>query len=283
MSNNSTEIKKGLEKFRKKIDQIDLKILQLLEDRMEIVKEVGQFKSNKKDKFFIKSAREFDMVNDLIKKSSKNLFNSTIKSIWRKIITNANLLEHKVNIALHNPSKEGKYIYCLKDYFNDLVPIDNSENASNIILSLEQNKHQIAAFILPENPDQFKDNAWWIHFASISNNDIKIYARISTIINNIEYQLLLAAKKDHEKSKNNATISVIEFNKEITHNQIIKKFKSLDIDINILDKSNLSQVKDVNFYLIAMQGFFDMDDPKIKKLISCNLKPFIRIIGYYPI
>lgn len=273
---------KELEEFRIKIDEIDYKILKLLEKRMEIVKEVGDLKHKKKDKFFIKSAREADMINNLIAKASKNIFPETIIGIWRKIITNANLLEQKIKIALHNPKKNNDYIHPLREYYNDLVPINNFENASNIIHSLQKNEHQIAAFSLPKYLDHPNNNNWWIYFAA--NNDIKIYGKTSFAKEDCyeSIDLVLAANKNIEKSQSDNTLSVIEFKKnKASKNDIIHKLEELGFKFKILDKSNLVQITDIDFYLIEFEGFFDMKDKKLNQFIESNLKPFIKIIGYY--
>jgi chorismate mutase len=273
---------KELEEFRIKIDKIDHKILELLETRMKIVKEVGDFKSKKNDKFFIKSAREADMINNLITKASKDIFPETILGIWRKIITNANLLEQEIKIALHNPEKTNDYIHPLREYYNDLVPINNFENASNIIHSLQKNEHQIAAFSLPKYPNHPNNNNWWIYFAA--NNDIKIFGKTSFAKKSCyeSIDLVLAANKNIEKSQSDNTLSVIEFEKnKVSKNDIIHKLEELGFKFKILDKSNLVQIPDIDFYLIEFENFIDMENEKLNQFIESDLKPFVRIIGYY--
>jgi chorismate mutase len=56
-----------LEDFRSKIDVIDNKIINLLKSRMAIVARVAEFKKSNNYKFFIRSAREADMIKDLQK------------------------------------------------------------------------------------------------------------------------------------------------------------------------------------------------------------------------
>jgi chorismate mutase len=272
-----------LQEFRQRIDDIDIKILKLLEKRMEIVKEVGNFKTQKKDKFFIKSAREADMINNLISKASKNILPETIISIWRKIITNANLLEQNIKIALHNPKKINDYIHPLKEYFNDLVPIKNFENASNIIHSLEKDKFQIAAFSLPKYLDHQDNTNWWIYFAA--NKDIKIYTKTSFGKKDCyeKINLVLAAKKDIEKSRSDNSLAVVEFeSNKVTKNEIISKLDNLGFDYRILDRSNLTQIPNVDFYLIEFKGFINLENVKIKQFVGSNLNPYIKFIGYYP-
>ena len=273
-----TKINKELLGFRREIDKIDLKILKLLEERMEIVKEVGKFKNKTKHQFFIKSAREADMMNKLVKKSSNNIFNETIIAIWRKIITNANLLEQEIKIALCNPEENNDYIYVLREYFNNLVPIGNFQNTTDTIQSLEKNEFQIAAFSLPESPEYSNNDNWWVDFTA--DNDIKIYAKTS-FKNSGALNLVLAAKKKVEESESDNTLSVIEFSRKISENEVVTNLKSAGFNFKILDKSNSSKVNNIDLYLIEIEGFLSMESKEIQNFLQSEVGPLIRIIGYY--
>jgi chorismate mutase len=60
--NKTPELQKTLNLFRQDIDQIDHQIIALLEERMEIISQVGELKKSNKEKFFIRSSREADMI-----------------------------------------------------------------------------------------------------------------------------------------------------------------------------------------------------------------------------
>ena len=53
---------KTLALFREQIDEIDLKILNLLKDRMSIIKDVGDLKKSYNEKFYIRSNREISSI-----------------------------------------------------------------------------------------------------------------------------------------------------------------------------------------------------------------------------
>ena len=101
--NKSFDLK--LSELRQEIDQIDEKIIELLIARFNVVNAVKGLKEDFNDKFFIKSAREADMIKDLIQKSEGKIPAELILNIWRKIISFANYHEQKIAIALYNPSK----------------------------------------------------------------------------------------------------------------------------------------------------------------------------------
>ena len=65
------------------------------------------------------------MIKDLLKKSGNILPKTTIISIWRKIITTANMHEQPLVIAIHNPKNSPDYNYLVREYYNELVPLNN--------------------------------------------------------------------------------------------------------------------------------------------------------------
>ena len=81
MSENQQNKKLAL--FREQIDEIDLKILNLLKDRMEIVKNVGELKKSYNEKFYIRANREADMIKNLVNLADDKFPKSTIINIWR--------------------------------------------------------------------------------------------------------------------------------------------------------------------------------------------------------
>jgi chorismate mutase/prephenate dehydratase len=158
---------KTLALFREQIDEIDLKILNLLKDRMAVIKNVGDLKKSYNEKFYIRSNREADMIKNLVNLAENKFPKSTIINIWRKIITTANMSEQELRIAIHNPKNISDYTYLIREYYNNDVPIINYDSANSVVSDLENNNAQIGIFALPSSNDESdkkedtKEN-WWI-------------------------------------------------------------------------------------------------------------------------
>ena len=144
--NKTPELQKTLNLFRQDIDQIDHQIIALLEERMEIISQVGELKKSNKEKFFIRSSREADMIKSLLNKSSSKFPKSTIANIWRKIITAANMHEQPFSIALHNPKNISDYAYLVREYYNDEISIISCDSANNVVSEIEKDIAQIGVY-----------------------------------------------------------------------------------------------------------------------------------------
>ena len=155
-----------LKKFRNEIDQIDEQLILLLKQRFKIVKKVGDFKKKNNEKFFIRSAREADMIKNLIKKAGKNLPKNLIIDLWRKLITAANMLEQPLQLF----SQHQEYEHLIRQYYNFDVPLKFFKDDQKVISALKKNPAGIAIFALPPHHKE----KWW----DLLSDDFFVFAQI---------------------------------------------------------------------------------------------------------
>ena len=92
---------KKLDKLRKKIDDIDKRLLGLVSQRGLLAKEIGLLKN---DGVIYKPEREAQVVSQLIKKNQGPLSNDSVTNIFKAIISNCRALEKKLAISFLGPS-----------------------------------------------------------------------------------------------------------------------------------------------------------------------------------
>ena len=280
--------------LRGQIDQIDNQIITLLNQRMGIVAKVGELKRSNGEKFFIKSAREADMIKNLIEKAHENqessplIPKSVIVSIWRKIITSANNLEQEIKIAFHNPGQ--KYNSChhiLREYYADFIPIHDYSSSTNTIAAIEKNSAQIGIFTLSDMENKNDDlDHWWINMAA-SQSGLKVFAKIPFIHyqknhGEITEDLFAVAIKNAEKSLDDKSLLLVELDKEFSSHLLAKSFTNVGLKAKIIKQAKIKEIRNINFYLVEIEGFFEAEDEKIKSLSKSRIKPHVKIIGHYP-
>ena len=276
MKNNSNQ--NPLLQLRSQIDIIDDQIISLINQRMGVVEQVADYKKSINESFFIKSARETDMIKDLIKKSDTRIPKSTIVNIWRKIITSSNCLEQKLQIAIHNPNKIIDYNYLVKEYYGDFVPTTSHDSVNNVVSEIEKNQAQIGIFALPKFGQNKAEN-WWINLAN-NQSGIRVFAHIP-LIANTEHSLIAVAKKEPEQSSDDRTLLAVEINKEVSKYHLEETLKELGFEFKILQSTTLGQINNITFYLVEISGFFDEQSIGISNLSNSKIKPFIKIIGHF--
>jgi len=138
-----------LDELRKNIDTIDEQILNLLNNRYRLVQEVGKWKQSRSHEIYVPE-REKKLLTRLEKLNHGPMGTSTLRAIYREIMSGALALEHPLTVAYHGTDtsfarhaalgKFGKNVNCvscksLKRVFSDvtnahvdygIVPIENS-------------------------------------------------------------------------------------------------------------------------------------------------------------
>ncbi len=283
----------ALNQCRSEIDALDNQLLSILEERMKIVAKVRKIKHENNERFFIKSAREADMIKNLIAKADPILPKSLIVNMWRKIITSSNMLEQPLCIAIHNPNKLTDYSYLTREYYSDFVPIIIHDSVNNVVLEIEKNNAQISIFGLPcadveNNIDDIGED-WWINLAN-NKAGLKVFAKIPFIQHSDQdkqsgkaLELVAMAIKKPEKSQEDRTLFCIEIENSFSRSQLLTAMNESKIAGRILKSTKLKQIDDIVFYLVEAQGFFDENSEEIKKFNKSKIRPFAKILGVYPV
>lgn len=281
----------ALQAFRGDIDKIDNQLISLLEQRMQIITKVGELKKNNREKFFIRSNREADLIKNLVKKPDLTFPKSAIISIWRKIITVANMCEQTLRIAIHNPKNISDYEYLVKEFYSDVTPILTFDSATNVVAAIEKDDAQIGIFALPqesEDSQQKEDSSenWWINLAN-NRAGLRVFAMIpfsddsAHEKNFTTIRLVAAAIKNPEKSSDDNSLFYVEVDKEISRAQVLLALKEWGLEAKILKSVKLHQVESIIFYLIELRGFYLETDEVIKNFSKSKIKPYVKILGHY--
>lgn len=276
---------KALLALRAQIDKIDEQIISALEQRMEVVANVAKLKEKNHEKFYIKSAREADMIKELIKKSGPEIPPNLVVDLWRKIITAANMREQAIAVAIHNPKNLAQYEYLVRSYYFDGIALDNFDSANSVVVELEKNRAQIGVFALPkinDEADKKEDMAenWWMTLAN-NRDGLRVFAKIPLIESKDKnaVELVAVAVKEPEKSMSDSTLLYVETAKEISSTQILSALKGEGIAGKILKSVKLQQFEGVAFHLLELDGFYLEND--FKNFAKNKIKPFIKVLGHF--
>ncbi len=104
-----------LKKLRNKIDRLDVEILDLLNERLKVARQVGKAKKLRKEDIYAPN-REKELLLNLIKKNKGPLPNDELKNIFREIIKTSLLLQKKLAIAYLGPEATFTHLAAIKNF-----------------------------------------------------------------------------------------------------------------------------------------------------------------------
>ncbi|MEK7851449.1 MAG: chorismate mutase, partial [Deltaproteobacteria bacterium] len=113
-----------IRELRKKIDAIDDSILEILNKRAKLVKEVGKVKAHGKSEFYVPN-REKEIYERLTRNNKGPFSNESIRAIFREIISASLSLEHPLKIAFFGPQATYTHLAAIKQFglSADLIPV----------------------------------------------------------------------------------------------------------------------------------------------------------------
>ncbi len=134
-------MKNKLKSYRKIIDNIDIKILDLLNARAKCALEIGKIKQ--KSSAVYVPAREREVINNLAKNNNGILTKQNIASIYGEIISVCRSLEAKLRIAYLGPQATFSYQAGLKLFGSNIefVPI---KRIADVIEEVEKQRADFA-------------------------------------------------------------------------------------------------------------------------------------------
>src|SRR5262245_55307646 len=91
-----------LKSLRSQIDKLDLQILKLINERAELAREIGKLKEVTGGEVF-SPAREQEVFDNVLSHNKGPLDETTIRSVYRELISGARAIERKVRVAFLGP------------------------------------------------------------------------------------------------------------------------------------------------------------------------------------
>lgn len=125
----------GLNELRANIDRIDKQIVELINERYNYVKGVGQWKQDNSSAIYVPE-REKSLIDRLQKLNLGPMQNKTLRAIFREIMSGAISLEHPVRVSFLGP--EGTFTeQAARAKFGDSVSYQARNSIADIFADIE--------------------------------------------------------------------------------------------------------------------------------------------------
>lgn len=162
----------NLENLRKQIDSIDSKILELLDSRLELVKQIGVTKIQNKSAIY-RPEREVEILERLNNLKPKNLDMNAISAIYQEIFAISRNLELPERISYLGPI--GSYTHqAAESKFGALSEYQAANTISAVFLALESKRAKYGVVPIENNTNGVVGET----IDNLANLDLKIIAEI---------------------------------------------------------------------------------------------------------
>ena len=266
-----------LVEFRRKIDETDEKIIALIKERCDIVKQVGKFKSGKGHKgCYIRPGREADMLRHIWKTFEDSKFSSVAAcGIWRQIIAASTRIESDLRVSVYAPDTDQTLYWLAREYFGPFTAITRHPNCNRVVGDVVDGKAEVG--ILPPLTHE-KHADWWLTLAYQEENPPRLFAHIPFVVSMSEsarYSSFAISRIEAEPTDDDITLLAVETS-DISINRLSTAFSMAGMKASRIAFAN-NPARNTVHHLMQIPEYVAAKDPRMDKVVD---KLGEAVIGY---
>ena len=276
-----SETPSDLEELRRRIDEIDDGVQDLLTERVEIVARIAAHKRSVGGVAAHQPAREAEIMRRLVARNHGGLPAGTLVRMWRELLAATTRLQGAFNIAVYAPPEAQGFWDLARDHYGTHSSMLAYRSTGQVIHAVTEG--QAAVGVLPMPVEEDKD-PWWRHLLSPDDNAPRVIARLpfagrgnarsdGTDALSIGRSLHLATGRDR-------TLFVTENAPDISRGRLFSTLSALGLTCTLM--TSCEHAEGVNT-LIEIDGFVPPTDPRLDRFraqLGPALYRLLRFGGY---
>src|SRR5213079_336343 len=169
-----SEIPSDLDGLRRRIDEIDDQLQDLLIERLEIVAGVAAHKRGTGAIAAHQPAREAEIIRRLVRRKG-GFPAATLVRMWRELLAATVRLQSSFAVAVYAPPQAPGYWDIARDHYGSHTPMVPYRSTSHVIGAVIEGQAAVGVLPIPAEDDS---DPWWRHLLSADDNAPHVIARL---------------------------------------------------------------------------------------------------------
>ena len=163
-----------LAELRRRLDEIDDKLHDLLIERGEIISMVAAIKRDGKLAAF-QPGREAEIIRRLVGRHRGDFPVATLVRMWREMLAATVRLQSPFAVAVFAPIEAQGYWDLARDHYGSNTPMSAYRSVGPVIRAVTEGKASIGVLPMPQEGEA---DPWWRHLLSKDQNSPRVVARL---------------------------------------------------------------------------------------------------------
>ncbi len=252
-----------LEQLRRRIDEIDDRLQDLLIERLDIVSRVAADKQRNGNVAAHQPAREAEIIRRLIARNHGNLPPATLVRMWRELLAATVRLQGAFTVAVYAPPQAQGFWDIARDHYGSHTPILAYGSTGQVIRAVTEG--QAAIGILPM-PEEEEPDPWWRHLLSTHDNAPHVIARLpfgargNTRSDRVD--ALAIGRGAEQPTGRDRTLFATENAPHISRGRMVSMLAALGLDCTFMASCEHADAANT---LIEIDGFVPASDPRLER------------------
>jgi chorismate mutase len=256
-----SEAQSDLEDLRRRIDEIDDRLLDLLVERVDIVSRVGAHKRTAGSVAAHQPAREAEILRRLVERSDGAFPPATLVRMWRELLAATVRLQGTFAVAVYAPPDKPGFWDLARDHYGSHTPMQAYGSAAQVIGAVTDG--QAAVGVLP-TPQEGEPDPWWRHMLSTRKDAPQVIARLPFGARGNARtdgaDALTIGRGAPQPSGRDRTLLATEHAEGVSRGRIVSLLTELGLSCSFLAAF---EHRDGINCLIETEGFLPLSDPRV--------------------
>jgi chorismate mutase len=264
--------------LRRRLDEIDDKLQDLLIDRAQIVSLVAASKKDGNRPAY-QPAREAEIIRRLVGRHRGALPVATLVRMWREMLAATVRLQSPFSVAVFAPADRPGFWDLARDHYGSNTPMSAYDTVGQVISAVAGGTGSVGVLPLPKagEPDP-----WWPHLLSTEDNAPRVVARLPFGARgnaHADTDALAIGCGGQEKSGLDRTLLGAEFSAAISLSRISDALATAGLVCTFLACDGGGKA----IYLIEVEGFVPILDRRLdafRSNLGAALERLLPLGGY---
>src|ERR1700680_1646300 len=273
-----SDIPSDLDQLRRRIDEIDDRLQDLLVDRMNIVSRVAAHKRGNDGLAAHQPGREAEIIRRLIARNHGPFPPATLVRMWRELLAATTRLQGAFTIAVYAPPDAQGFWDVARDHYGSHTPMLTYRSTAQVIRAVTAGQAAIGALPMPQEGDP---DPWWRHLLSTHDKAPHVIARLPFgargNARSDSDDALASGHGGHQETGRDRTLIATENPREISRGRMFATLSGLGLVCTFM--ASCEHAEGVNT-LIEIEGFVPMSDPRLARLKEQLGPALYRLLGF---
>jgi chorismate mutase len=252
-----------LKGLRRRLDEIDDKLQDLLIDRAEIVSLVAASKKDGNQPAF-QPAREAEIIRRLVGRHRGALPVATLVRMWREMLAATVRLQSPFSVAVFAPADRPGFWDLARDHYGSNTPMSAYDTVGQVIRAVGGGTGSVGVLPLPkaEEPEP-----WWPQLLSTNDDAPRVVARLPFGARGnarVDTDALAIGCGGQKESGLDRTLLVAECSSGISRPRILELLSTVGLVCTVIACSDLGKM----VCLIEAEGLVPLSDRRLEAVRS---------------
>jgi chorismate mutase len=264
MSNASPDLEiPDLEILRRRIDEIDDRLQDLLIERMAIVSRVADHKQRSGGVAPHQPAREAEILRRLVARNSGGLPAASLVRIWRELLAATTRTQGAFTIAVYVPPAGPGFWDIARDHYGSHTPMLAFGSATQVIRAVAEGRATVGVLPMPQEEEA---DPWWRHLLSTREAAPHVISRLPFggrgNARSDSGDALAIGRGAQLPTGRDRTLIATENAPNISRGRLFSILSGLDLRCTFIASSEHAEGGST---LIEIDGFVSADDPRLDR------------------